>query len=306
MITATQRKNGVAPSLCPSMLLRTTAVEQNSSTASGARRRKTNGTVDASTSNDAERVLRLVDVLRHRAAPRRGRQTEDHEEDGDGAVDHPRVQTVEPLPDALQPLGRRRHHFTVPTDRLGAHRSGGRPARTSRDVRGPPPAPGGDPSHGAPVAPRGRRFRAPVPASCDGARHTRAGSAGATPDPGTGAPHDRNHRDHQGARAAPEQARHPPPPAARAVDAVKVYGKGEAEVRALDGVTVDFEAGRFTAIMGPSGSGKSTLMHSLAGLDTLTDGHACGSATPTSARSTTASSRSCAVTASGSCSSRST
>ena len=62
------------------------------------------------------------------------------------------------------------------------------------------------------------------------------------------------------------------PPAARAVDAVKVYGKGEAEVRALDGVTVDFEAARFTAIMGPSGSGKSTLMHALAGLDDLTAG----------------------------------
>ncbi len=62
------------------------------------------------------------------------------------------------------------------------------------------------------------------------------------------------------------------PPAARAVDAVKVYGRGEAEVRALDGVTVEFDAGRFTAIMGPSGSGKSTLMHTLAGLDTLTSG----------------------------------
>jgi putative ABC transport system ATP-binding protein len=61
-------------------------------------------------------------------------------------------------------------------------------------------------------------------------------------------------------------------PAARAVDAVKVYGRGEAEVRALDGITVDFEAGRFTAIMGPSGSGKSTLVHALAGLDTLTSG----------------------------------
>ncbi len=60
--------------------------------------------------------------------------------------------------------------------------------------------------------------------------------------------------------------------AARAVDAVKVYGRGEAAVCALDGVSVDFEAGRFTAIMGPSGSGKSTLMHALAGLDTLTSG----------------------------------
>jgi putative ABC transport system ATP-binding protein len=60
--------------------------------------------------------------------------------------------------------------------------------------------------------------------------------------------------------------------AARAVDATKVYGKGDAEVRALDGVTIGFEAGRFTATMGPSGSGKSTLMHAVAGLDTLTGG----------------------------------
>jgi putative ABC transport system ATP-binding protein len=60
--------------------------------------------------------------------------------------------------------------------------------------------------------------------------------------------------------------------AARAVDATKVYGRGETEVHALDHVTVDFEARRFTAIMGPSGSGKSTLMHTLAGLDSLTSG----------------------------------
>jgi putative ABC transport system ATP-binding protein len=60
--------------------------------------------------------------------------------------------------------------------------------------------------------------------------------------------------------------------AARAVDATKVYGKGEAEVQALAGVTVDFATARFTAIMGPSGSGKSTLMHALAGLDRLTSG----------------------------------
>jgi putative ABC transport system ATP-binding protein len=60
--------------------------------------------------------------------------------------------------------------------------------------------------------------------------------------------------------------------AAGSVDAHKIYGSGDSEVRALDGVTVSFEAGRFTAIMGPSGSGKSTLMHCLAGLDTLTSG----------------------------------
>jgi putative ABC transport system ATP-binding protein len=62
--------------------------------------------------------------------------------------------------------------------------------------------------------------------------------------------------------------------AARTVDAVKVYGKGQTEVRALDGVTVEFAAGRYTAIMGPSGSGKSTLLHCVAGLDTLTSGQA--------------------------------
>jgi putative ABC transport system ATP-binding protein len=62
--------------------------------------------------------------------------------------------------------------------------------------------------------------------------------------------------------------------AARTVDAVKVYGKAQTEVRALDGVTVEFVTGHFTAIMGPSGSGKSTLLHCAAGLDTLTSGQA--------------------------------
>jgi len=60
--------------------------------------------------------------------------------------------------------------------------------------------------------------------------------------------------------------------AARAIDAVKIYGKGDTEVRALDGISVGFETGRLTAIMGPSGSGKSTLLHCLAGLDSLTSG----------------------------------
>ena len=54
--------------------------------------------------------------------------------------------------------------------------------------------------------------------------------------------------------------------------ATKIYGTGDSEVRALDGVDVFFERGKFTAIMGPSGSGKSTLMHCLAGLDSLTSG----------------------------------
>jgi putative ABC transport system ATP-binding protein len=62
--------------------------------------------------------------------------------------------------------------------------------------------------------------------------------------------------------------------AARVAGATKVYGEGEAAVRALDDLTVEFEQGRFTAIMGPSGSGKSTLLHCVAGLDTLTEGSA--------------------------------
>ncbi len=60
--------------------------------------------------------------------------------------------------------------------------------------------------------------------------------------------------------------------AARAIDASKVYGSGEAVVRALNGITVSFERRRYTAIMGPSGSGKSTLLHCLAGLDRVTSG----------------------------------
>lgn len=60
--------------------------------------------------------------------------------------------------------------------------------------------------------------------------------------------------------------------AAQVHGAYKIYGQGEAEVRALNGVTVGFEKGRFTAIMGPSGSGKSTLMQCAAGLDRLSSG----------------------------------
>jgi putative ABC transport system ATP-binding protein len=64
------------------------------------------------------------------------------------------------------------------------------------------------------------------------------------------------------------------PPAAQAIDLVKIYGKAEAAVHALAGVNVEFQRGQFTAVMGPSGSGKSTLMHCMAGLDTPTSGKA--------------------------------
>ena len=62
------------------------------------------------------------------------------------------------------------------------------------------------------------------------------------------------------------------PAAARVQNLTKTYGSGEAEVRALDDVTLDFAAGEFTAVMGPSGSGKSTLMHCCAALDAATTG----------------------------------
>ncbi|MFG2042441.1 ABC transporter ATP-binding protein [Dactylosporangium sp. NPDC048998] len=74
----------------------------------------------------------------------------------------------------------------------------------------------------------------------------------------------------------PTTAPHPVPvrpgTAAQAHELVKIYGRGDTAVRALDGASVSIPAGTFTAVMGPSGSGKSTLMHALAGLDTVDAG----------------------------------
>jgi len=61
-------------------------------------------------------------------------------------------------------------------------------------------------------------------------------------------------------------------PIVTAKDVRRRFGEGAAAVDALDGVDIEFERGRFSAIMGPSGSGKSTLMHILAGLDRPTGG----------------------------------
>ena len=60
--------------------------------------------------------------------------------------------------------------------------------------------------------------------------------------------------------------------AIQAIGLRKTYGKGDAQVRPLDDLSLDIEAERFTAIMGPSGSGKSTLLNMLAGLDTPDSG----------------------------------
>ncbi|WP_195947909.1 ABC transporter ATP-binding protein [Paraclostridium bifermentans] len=56
------------------------------------------------------------------------------------------------------------------------------------------------------------------------------------------------------------------------IDLRKIYGKGDSKVKAIDGITLEIEPHKFTAIIGQSGSGKSTLLHCMAGLDKPTSG----------------------------------
>ncbi|MEG1132126.1 MAG: ABC transporter ATP-binding protein [Romboutsia sp.] len=58
----------------------------------------------------------------------------------------------------------------------------------------------------------------------------------------------------------------------RTIDLRKIYGKGDSEVRAIDGINLEIQPHKFTAIIGQSGSGKSTLLHCMAGLDKPTSG----------------------------------
>ncbi|CEN24548.1 ABC transporter ATP-binding protein [Paraclostridium sordellii] len=53
----------------------------------------------------------------------------------------------------------------------------------------------------------------------------------------------------------------------------KIYGIGESKVHAIDGINIEIEPNKFTAIIGPSGSGKSTLLHCMAGLDKPSSGN---------------------------------
>ncbi|CEP41252.1 ABC transporter ATP-binding protein [[Clostridium] sordellii] len=58
----------------------------------------------------------------------------------------------------------------------------------------------------------------------------------------------------------------------KTIDFKKIYGKGDSEVRAIDGVDLEIQPHKFTAIIGQSGSGKSTLLYCMAGLDKPTSG----------------------------------
>jgi len=76
----------------------------------------------------------------------------------------------------------------------------------------------------------------------------------------------------QPAPPSPSNATRNPLAVASARDVTKIYGSGQTEVRALNGLNAEFRRGEFSAVMGPSGSGKSTLMHVMAGLDRATSG----------------------------------
>ncbi|WP_336921212.1 ABC transporter ATP-binding protein [Aquipuribacter sp. SD81] len=113
-----------------------------------------------------------------------------------------------------------------------------------------------------------RTSTSPAPTDSDAPTDATGSASGDAPAHAADGPADAGDTD----PAAEGHGRHAATPVASARALTKVYGTGEAAVRALDGVDIDFTRGEFTAIMGPSGSGKSTLMHCMAALDTPTSG----------------------------------
>ena len=105
----------------------------------------------------------------------------------------------------------------------------------------------------------------------DGRRFDGPGS-GASPSGSHRAVAPRPREEPRAGRRRPRRAAPAVDHVLRAVDLVRVHGRGRGAVRALDGVSLDVERGGLVAVMGASGSGKSTLLHCLAGLDRPTSG----------------------------------
>jgi ABC-type glutathione transport system ATPase component len=82
----------------------------------------------------------------------------------------------------------------------------------------------------------------------------------------------------------PASRPHPSRPAVELHDVSHIYRSGPHTVAALDGVRIEFPAGRWTAVMGPSGSGKSTLLHCAGGLERPTGGRVLSRATTSRTR----------------------
>ena len=276
VITATHRKNGVAPSLWPSMLLSDhRRVVQTSSTASG----------HAPAEDERHGRREHEEARRTRPAARRGPSRTWPRPD---VVARPMTTKKAATAPSTTHGFRPSNHVpsAVPAASPSSPLQGTDRARRSHRSRRPTRAyiprrtragrrPRGNPSHGAAVRtprPTIPRARFPHPAMEPAHQGRKRRCAHRTQEQEQ--PHDRNHRNHQGPRNAPRARPGVPPsprrPRRRRREGVRHGARPRSGPSTASPSTS--RPGRFTAIMGPSGSGKSTLMHSLAGLDTLTSG----------------------------------